>query len=241
MNTDQLGLANHADDQALTSGGSQDSSGVNGEQLADALSGGDIGDTEFVVEQTSRAPNRSTVAVFVVLVLGAASVYFMYRRTGPQHAAASSKETTEAKKTISTFLSGGDSNIKLMESMLKNTQKVVQQFLAYPSVSQVPLSDLRTNPFRYKETTSSGSGPQDNLSELAEKRRREEERAAIRKAADGLQLQSIMYGDARKACMINNTLYRESQMVDEFTIEKINPNSVIVKNGQYRFELGLRR
>lgn len=240
MNNDQLGLGSNGDEQALAGTTTQDPSSSDGDQLAAALSAGDVGDANFVVEQTSKAPAKSTIALFLVLVVGAASVYFMYRRTGPQSASAASKETTEATKTISSFLSGKDSNIKAMESMLKNTQLVVQQFLAYPSVTQVPLSDLRTNPFRYKEPSANG-GTQENLSDIAEKRRREEERVAIRKSADGLQLQSIMFSDARKACMINNTLYRETQMIDGFTIEKINPNSVIVKNGPYRFELALRR
>jgi hypothetical protein len=242
MNNDQLGLESNGNEHALAGTTMQDQSSGDGDQLASALSSGDMGDANFVVETTSKAPAKSTIALFLVLVVGAGSVYFMYRRTGPQSAsAAASKETTEAKKTISTFLSGKESNIKAMESMLKNTQMVVQQFLAYPSVTQVPLSDLRTNPFRAKERTANNGGPQENLNDIAERRRREEERVSIRKAADGLQLQSIMFSDARKACMINNTLYREAQMIDGFTIEKINPSSVIVKNGPYRFELGLRR
>jgi hypothetical protein len=222
------------------SSSSSDSS-IDGENLAEALAAG--GDGSFVVEQPSRKLNRSTAVMFAVLVLGAAAVYFMYRKSGPRLAvAAAPKETVEAKKTISTFLSGGDSNIKLMEKMLKNTQEIVQQFLKYPSVRQVPLSDLQTNPFRHKNLAPSGNADHaDNASDIAEKRRREEERLAIRKAADGLQLQSIMYSEARQACMINNTLYREAQMIDGFTIEKINPNSVIVKNGSYRFELSLKR
>ena len=35
-----------------------------------------------------------------------------------------------------------------MEQMLRNTEKVVQQFPTYPSVTQVPLDELKTNPFR---------------------------------------------------------------------------------------------
>jgi type II secretory pathway component PulC len=41
--------------------------------------------------------------------------------------------------------------------------------------------------------------------------------------------------------MINNTLYSEGQQVESFTIEKITPDSVIVKNGSYRFELKMQR
>jgi hypothetical protein len=50
-----------------------------------------------------------------------------------------------------------------------------------------------------------------------------------------------MYSDSRKACMINDTLYREGQTIDAFTVEQVTPNSVIVKGGLYRFELKMQR
>ncbi len=52
---------------------------------------------------------------------------------------------------------------------------------------------------------------------------------------------SVMYSESRRACMINNTLFLEGQQCDGFTVERINPNSVIVKNGGYRFELSMQR
>ena len=66
------------------------------------------------------------------------------------------------------------------------------------------------------------------------RRRRQEARGGARwrslKAVAGLQLQSIMYSGTRKACMINNTLYtRGPDRSTAFTIEKINPASVVVK------------
>jgi len=50
-----------------------------------------------------------------------------------------------------------------------------------------------------------------------------------------------MSGGARTACMINNTIYREGQQIDQLTIEKISPTSVIVRTGAYRFELTLQK
>ena len=61
------------------------------------------------------------------------------------------------------------------------------------------------------------------------------------KAVQGLQLQTVMSGEVRKACMINNTLYQEGQQVEGFTIEKISPGGVVVKNGPYRFELKMQK
>ena len=193
-----------------------------------------------VLLEEKKPLNRSTIVTFVVLVIGAGGVWFMYQRTGPgKAAAANSKETVAAKQTINNFLSGGSDNLKAMETMLRNTQKVVQQFVNYPTLTQIPLSDLRTNPFRVSEEKAGGADAA--LSEAAEKRKREEERLAALKAVQGLQLQSIMFADTRRACMVNGAMYTESQAVEGFTIEKINPASVVVKNGPYRFELRMQR
>jgi len=122
-----------------------------------------------------------------------------------------------------------------MEEMLHNTQKIVQQFLEYPSVPQVPLSSLNTNPFRFAKAEPDGKSAED-----AAKKKKEEERAAALHASQSLVLQSIIHSGARKACMINNALYNEGQQVDQFMIEKINPNSIIVRSGAYRFELKMQ-
>jgi hypothetical protein len=205
---------------------------------ADGLNDAAENDAGIVVEE-KKPVNKSTIVTFVILVLGAGGVWLMYQRTGPSKAEASNKETVEAKKTINKFLSGGEENIKLMETTLRNTQKVVQQFINYPSLTQIPLSDLRANPFRVKDTPNGGDP--NALSESAEKKKREEERLFALKAVQGLQLQSIMFGEARRACMVNGAMYREGQQIEGFTIEKINPASVVVQNGPYRFELRMQR
>ena len=206
------------------------------EELTQALGGSEEG---LIVSEEKQPVSRSTMVVFVILIIGAAGLYLMYRQAGPKSASAAfARETAEAKKTISGFLSGGDASIRTMEKLLRNTEKIVQQFLMYPSMTQVPLSELRTNPFRQHELKSA---PGQDLPQSTDRKKREDERLAILKAVQGLQLQSIMCSETRKACMINNTLYREGQTFDDFTIEKISPSSVVVKNGPYRFELRMQR
>jgi hypothetical protein len=195
------------------------------------------GDEAIVIPEARPSVSKGTVVLFAILIIGAVGFYVMYRQTGPKSASAAvAKETAAAKKTISTFLSGGDMNIKTMEALIKNTERVVQQFLKYPSKTQVPLADLRTNPFRLHEKPVTASHADDS-----DKKKREEERLAVLKAVQGFQLQSIMYSDTRRACMINNVLYREGQTVDGFSIEKITQTSVVVKNGPYRFELTMQK
>ena len=229
-------LNNAVSDTGAGSDGGDDGGDDGAGSLVAALAEPDAG---AVLVEEKKPLNRSTVVTFVVLVLGVGGVWFMYQRTGPKSAAAASKETVAAKQTINNFLSGGSENLKAMETMLRNTQKVVQQFVNYPTLTQIPLSDLQTNPFRVSEEEPGGA--EGALSEAAEKRKREEERLAALKAVQGLQLQSIMFAETRRACMVNGAMYTEGQAVEGFTIEKINPASVVVKNGPYRFELRMQR
>lgn len=56
-------------------------------------------------------------------------------------------------------------------------------------------------------------------------------------AVSNLHLQSIVQGGKYRACMINNTLYREGQQVGIFTLQKVGDGAVVVESGRYRFEL----
>jgi len=226
-------------DQQQFNGGAenQDLAGNGGATEAAGEGAGYSGEGSEYIASEEAKPKISpiTLAMVGVIALGAAGVWFMYQKAGGPAAAnaATAAETAQAKKTINSFLDNGGQNVKNMEQMLKDTEKYVQQFLN-PMVKQVPLAELHLNPFR---TKASDGKPDD----AGNARKREEERLAMLKAVQALQLQSVMYGETRKACMINNALYKEGQQVDSFTIEKITANTVIVKNGVYRFELKMQR
>jgi hypothetical protein len=205
-----------------------------GDQLgAPNLNGHDL-DTE--VEEKKPSKWRGSQVLFGLIGLGLAGTYFMYVKTGPQKAAAA-PQAQQAAKEVNSFLSMGPANVKTMEKMLRNTEKVIQQFLAYPAVTQVALEDLKTNPFRQQ----AAAAPTENENEAAAAKKKEAERQAALSAVKLLNLQSVLVSDRNRSCMINNTLYMEGQQVDQFAIEKIAPGSVIVRRGAYRFELQMNR
>jgi Type II secretion system protein B len=224
-------------DEASEVGGSESQShGGESPDLANAL--GTPGETVYVGEAPRKTLNKSTMMFLGLLLAAGGTACFMYLRGGPSSASASTtKEAAAANETITQFLGSGDAKLKSMERMLKDTEKVVQQFLRYPSATQIPLSDLQTNPFRHQ----SQKPAQVAKTEANEKKRLEEERQLALQTVGRLQLQSIMHGTSRRACMINNTLYQEGQEVESFTIENINSDAVIVKSGAYRFELRMQR
>ena len=222
-------------------GGGNDGGGGNGETTADLASqlAGGGAETEFVVGEEKTPATQGLIFLAVLVVIGVGGTYFMYQRQGPSSAIAATPESETAEKTINSFLTSGPDGIKMMQTMLKDTEKVVKQFLEYPSLNQVPLSSLQTNPFQSGTGKAADEGRDPTEEELA--RKREEERLAATRASESLKLQSIIYSGARKACMINNTLYKEGEQIEQFTVEKIEPGRVIVKTGPYRFELKSKR
>jgi hypothetical protein len=209
------------------------SSDGNGADLATTLAGGE---TEFVATEEKKNHNQ-LIYLLLVVALGAGGTYLMYKRQGPDSAKAASPDAAKAAQTINEFLSTGPGGIEKMQEMLKNTEKVVQQFQEYPSTNQVPLSELQTNPFKF--ASDKPPSAKDDEDELAKKR--ELEKQAAIKACATLHLQSIIHSGSRKSCMINNTLYLEGQQVDQFIVEKIEAGRVIVKSGAYRFELKMQK
>ena len=204
------------------------------DELNDALSSG--GDANFVIGEEKKPMNRTTLVLLLVVALGGGGLYLMYRRAGGPKGADAAPQAVKANQTITQFLSSGDTSMKNVERLLANTRKMVETFLTYPSVNQVPLNRLATNPFRQSAPTKDG----ESSSDAEARRRRDEDRAVIKKAADGLALQSILHG-ARKACMINNTMVTEGQQIEGFKVETINKGSVIVAQGGYKFEIQMQK
>jgi hypothetical protein len=214
------------------------SSDTNGAgDIADAMN---EADPSFITSDgTPKGPPRGAMLLIGLLVVGAAVVYFVYFRNGP----ASAQGGTSAKDaaTIDEFLKVDSTNINLMKQTLKDSEKVVQQFLSYPGKTQVPLTDLHSNPFRELPPKDNGpvaAAPDPNA------RRNAAEREAAYKAIQTLQLQSVIHSSSRRACMINNNFVHEGQEFQGFSIDQIGANTVVVhwtKLNTLRFELKMQK
>ncbi|HYE19611.1 MAG TPA: hypothetical protein VEA69_14260 [Tepidisphaeraceae bacterium] len=196
------------------------------------------GETEYVVAEPKKPLSAATLILFAVFGAAGLGSYFLLVKQGPSASAATAADP-KADQVIGQFMTDKNQNFAQMQKMLRDTDAVVKQFLTYPSVTQVPLTDLRTNPFQIAAADESAK-PTGKEAER-EKKRKEEERQAVLRGVQNLQLQSVIASDRSKSCMINNVLYTEGQQVDAFTVEKIAPNAVIVRNGAYRFELRMQR
>src|SRR5258708_24700879 len=100
-------------------------------------------------------------------------------------------------------MQGGRGNVLALARLLDGTARFIEQFRDFANVVQVPVTDLHANPFHFARTQV-----QANTAEV-ERKRKDDEHAAITKAAQKLSLQTVFIRGARKTCMINNTLYTE--------------------------------
>jgi hypothetical protein len=171
---------------------------------------------------------RSTAVLGGLVLAAVGGLWLMHARGGPTTAEAAST----AEQTVDTFLGDGRKSVAHMQAMLNDTEKVVEQFKQFPAAAQVPLAALQKNPFSESQQPAKAAANYDA--------RGGDREAALEKARK-LQLQSIMYGQAQRACMIGGKFYDEGATFDGFEVQKINQSSVVVKHGGYRFELKLQR
>jgi hypothetical protein len=214
----------------------QDESGETGTDLQSALAGD--GDTGFVVE-TPKKVSQGTIVLAGVLLACGGGTYLMHLHSGPKEKPPA-PETVAATTTINQYLSSGGDNVKQMKELLQSTEKVVQQFLAYPGKAQIPIERLQTNPFRFLKPNKAQEEAQAAEAKVDQERLRAQAKAAAMKAAEALHLQSIIHG-RQKGCLINNTLYAEGQAVNGFTVQTIKPQAVVVSQGDMMFELTMEK
>jgi hypothetical protein len=155
---------------------------------------------------------------------------FIYLKGGPQSAMASVASSPAFDSQLSQELAA----IKKFDQALSDGARLADDFKFLPAKVQVPLTELKVNPFHQGGAEAS---PADSRDDPTTADLREKERLAALQALKSLRLQSILRGPTPRTCMINSTRYQEGQEADGFLIEEIASNTVVVRKGVYRFEL----
>jgi len=215
-----------------------DSSGQ--DQTEGGAGGGEGGgeennEADMIFAPEASKPGRNAGMLMVCFVLiGVGVIYFMRARGGPAVAVAN-PDATKAEQAIKDFIRDGN-QIKNMKDMLKNTEKVVQQFNVDRSSAQDD-KKLEYNPFEYKSPKGPTQGPvkdPNKAHDLAQ--------TQFLKGIGNLRVQYLMVSPFAKTAMINNKLIQEGQEIDGYAVDKITPAEVFFSktiNG-FTFKAGVK-
>jgi len=196
--------------------------------------------------------SRTNLILLAAFLLGVGLVAFMSLRKGPSETSAAQEQSEQqADSAIDRFLvtqqaaqragragaptakANGQIGGKKRRGLIGGTRSLVQMFTSFTSKNQVPLDELKTNPFRFAArppTHSQQTAEQQKAAELArfaeEARRQRVEQ--LKAEFPKLRLQSVVTGPAGKRAMINSTVVGVGDTVGPFTVAKIEPRRVIL-------------
>jgi hypothetical protein len=202
-------------------------------------------------EMTDATAEQSAVSRIIfwaaLLAVGAGAIYVLYFHGVSQASGALRSEELPTPGfadpfRLSEFLIGGPDQAPGLRGEMSQCGQTLRALLTSESPIQFPLASLKCNPFRQPDlAATSASGIQRPTTNPDAQGHTEAERTTMLRAVEAMQLQSIVCTDTRRSCMINNVLYDEGGILNGFTIEQINAQSVVVRNGLYRFELTMNR
>lgn len=173
--------------------------------------------------QTNRSKvNKATLAMIGLFVAGAAVVGILSMRSGPAPATANDQA---AEEQVNSFIARTEGQNEQLKDF-KDTKEVVDRFYNYASSHQVPVDDLKANPFVFGDPKKPRGGtvpspkPNDDMRLAASQRRK------LHSEFDKLNLQSIMMSPRGGTAIINNNFVAEGHKVGSFTVTKVHAHSV---------------
>lgn len=213
-----------------------DESNYFGDSLNDdapANSGGEF--TDFV-EQRAFEPeagvtgsgklkiSRANMLLIGLFALGIGCVYFLSLRNGPTEANA---QNQAMEMQVDQFIADARAGQDPIDA---EGRQIIETFYRDLTRRQVPLDDLRANPFVFERPT----GPEGEVieteasitqAELEHRRRMRE----VEREFQQLTLQSIMFSSRGGTAIVDNDLLRPGQQFGSFTVEEITPNTVLLR------------
>lgn len=175
------------------------------------------------------APNRRRWNLIALAAACAMALVVMKLRTGPRSASAFAATSGNVSTAAHSF--------DALSSVTLEDRQLIQENQAF-ALDGLPtfdgaLSDPKgQNPFDVASAAGVATAASDSDSA-------DRQRMAARHDVQTLQLQSIVAGRGRRACLINQGVYEAGQTVGGFVVEKIDADRVILRRDSFRFELKL--
>lgn len=179
--------------------------------------------------------DASSIFVGMLVFAAGAGLYYMHWRTA--ETLAMLKGADADKASVDTFLSGGRASLASLGKSLRETKATVALLTRTPMPVQASSVFDQRDPFAFDSLEPRTQTPVAASSNSG----REQMKNRLLTQARTLQVQSIMFGSAKRSCLINGKLYFEGAPCGEFVVESIAPDAVYIQAADFRFELRLRK
>ncbi len=207
----------------------------------DAVAGAETGES---VQQQGRSPYktqmmRSNIFLVVLFVGAAAAVYGLSLRKGPTEASAEQK-TIECRvdSAILRIANAAPTDVKTPSSG-QVTGRILKTFYDQIAKRQIPLRDLKKNPFVLVRTKRKiiSVVRKPSKAKVVKKSPQEISREEALAALKTLHLQSVMMGRNGGTALISNNLFTVGQTIEGFKIKSINSKLVVLVRDGIEFTL----
>lgn len=159
---------------------------------------------------------QSTITLAILFTVGALCLWFMIKKVAPESAdAAVSPEETQIELAIAE-LTG-------IQSEQSKMGDIVDRFYTFSEVDQINVSELKKNPFSHEIDIA-------NFEESMDLNRGVIAREEVNRKSKSLQLWSIMASDQEGCCMINDKILYIGNVINGFTVTKIDPRYVVLES-----------
>jgi hypothetical protein len=211
------------------------------------------GEPEVTENATASRDRKKVIALLVLFLVGIGVVAYQFLRTsGPSVAtakAAPAGQDGTATPAGAAPLSDIDSVIQQLGASSGGEQKeaytvvrveqLVKEFDTYVQSRQVPLADLRVNPFQVamearQQQVQEKEGAKATAADTEEARKEK-----LRAAAAGLKVGSILVSGQSSLAVINGNVCRAGDEVEGFRVDVIEANCVGLSAQGMSFELKL--
>ncbi len=182
---------------------------------------------------------RSNIFFVVLFIGGAATVYGLSLRKGPAAASAEQKMVETQVDSAILRIANEDSTGVKTPSSGQITSRVLKNFYDQIAERQIPLSELKKNPFVFIPTAPATSivvknSQKPKVIEKSPEEKSHEETMVVLKT---LHLQSVMMGQDGGTAIISDNLLMVGQTIEGFKIKSISPRLVVLVRDGREFAL----
>lgn len=170
----------------------------------------------------SKSLRKSTILVAVLVAIGLAGLGYMIHQSQPQ--AASGQTSTDEENKIENAISRLTG---VSSEMVSRMDEIVDKFYEFSDVFQVGVGELAKNPFEAEVVA--GTMDEEVLTEQDDSVRAALLRQArLKRQAGALKLLSVMRSEEGNACMINDRILHQGDIIEGFKITQIGADSVVL-------------